>query len=148
MKPLTRTQPLVFVTNGDPTFLSMVKELLEEEGYAAETMPLVDQPFAEIVRLQPALLIIDFPYREQPAWELIEQLDATPATCMLPIIATSTDPDNLAQFAARPMIRTSAEVLLKPYDLDPLLALVAAMVPVPSERNDTVAQELHQAGEA
>jgi len=132
MEPLTRTQPLVFVTNGDPTFLIMVKELLESEGYAAATMALVDQPFPEIVRLLPDLLIIDFPYQEQPAWDLIEQLDATPATYLIPIVATSTDPENLAQFAARPMVRTSAEVLLKPYDLDPLMALVTALAPVPS----------------
>jgi len=132
MESLTRTQPMVFVTNGDATFLIMVKELLESEGYVAEIMPLVDHPFPEIVRLLPDLLIIDFPHREQLAWDLIEQLDATPATCAMPIIATSTDPNNLALFAARPMVRTSAEVLLKPYDLDPLMELVTALVPARS----------------
>src|SRR6478609_7876099 len=129
MEPLTCTRPLVFVTNGDADFLRTVKELLEEEGYAAATMPLADQPFPEIVRLLPDLLIIDFPYQEQPAWELIEQLDATPATCLLPVIATSTDPDNLARLAARPMVRLTVELLLKPYDLDPLMALVTTIVP-------------------
>jgi CheY-like chemotaxis protein len=132
MDPLARTQPLVFVTNGDPTFLLMVKELLESEGYAAETMPLVDGPFPEIVRLRPDLLIIDFPYQEQPAWELLDHLDATPVTRTIPMIATSTDRENLAQFAARPMVRTSMEVLLKPYDLDPLVARVTALIPVQS----------------
>jgi CheY-like chemotaxis protein len=38
-------RPLVFVTNGDPTFLRMVKELLEDEGYAAKSMALADAPF-------------------------------------------------------------------------------------------------------
>src|SRR4051794_33623056 len=103
MESLARTRPLVFVTNGDPTFLLTVKELLESEGYAAVTMPLVEHPFPEIVRLQPDLLIIDFPYQEHPAWELIEQLDATPTTSSIPVIATSTDADNLARFAARSM---------------------------------------------
>jgi DNA-binding response OmpR family regulator len=132
MEPFTRSRPLVFVTNGDPDFLLMVKELLESEGYAAETMPLVDHPLPEIVRLLPDLLIIDFPHRDQLAWDLIGQLDATPATSMMPVIATSTDPDNLARFAAQPMMRVSAEVLLKPYDLDPLIELVTALVPVRS----------------
>ncbi len=132
MESLPPIPPLIFVTNGDPIFLSTMKTLLEDEGYSAVTMPLVEHPFAEIVRLLPDLLIIDFPYREQPAWDLIEQLDATPATCAMPMIATSTDRDNLAQFAARPMVRTSAEVLLKPYDLEPLLKLVMALAPVSS----------------
>jgi DNA-binding response OmpR family regulator len=132
MSSLSPTRPLVFVTNGDPTFLSMVQDLLELEGYAAETMPLVDGPFREIVRLLPDLLIIDFPYQEQPAWDLLAQLDATPTTQMIPVIATSTDPENLAQFAARPMARTAIEVLLKPYDLDPLIELVTALVPARS----------------
>jgi len=130
MSSLTRPHPLVFVTNGDPTFLLMVKDLLEDEGYAAVTMPLVEHPFPEIVRLLPDLLIIDFPYQEQPAWDLLEQLDTTPATQAIAIIATSTDPENLARFAARPMLRASAKVLLKPYDLEPLLELVTALAPV------------------
>ena len=132
MEPFARTQPLVFVTNGDPIFLTLVKDLLESEGYAAVTMPLVDRPFAEIFRLQPDLLIIDFPYQEQPAWDLLDQLDATPATQGIPVIATSTDSTNLERFAARPIIRASVDVLLKPYDLDPLVALVTSLVPVPS----------------
>ncbi len=130
MDPLARTQPLVFVTNGDLDFLFTVKTLLEDEGYAATTMPLVEKPYTEIVRLLPDLLIIDFPHHEQLPWDLVEQLDATPATCLIPIIATSTDSANLAQFAARPMVRASAEVLLKPFDLEPLLNLVIALAPV------------------
>jgi len=130
MDPLARTRPPVFVTNGDPTFLLMVKELLESEGYAAETMPLIDGPFPEIVRLLPDLLIIDFPYQQQLAWELLGQLDANPATRMLPIIATSTHQPNLRQFTESLTLRSAAVVLLKPYDLDPLMALVAGLVPV------------------
>jgi DNA-binding response OmpR family regulator len=131
MEPLTRTRPLVFVTNGDPTFLIMVKDLLEGEGYAVETMRLIDDPFPEIVRLLPDLMIIDFPYQEQHAWDLLAKLDATPATWMMPIIATSTDPENLWRFKEGLRRRSEAVVLLKPYDLDPIMALVTALTPVP-----------------
>src|SRR4051794_2520587 len=130
MEPLARTRPLVFATNGDPDFLLMAEELLESVGYAAVTMLLIDLPFTEIVRLLPDLLIIDFPYGDQLAWALLAMLDANPATRLLPIIATSTHPDSLRRFTAQRTIRTASAVLLKPYDLDPLLALVVGLVPV------------------
>jgi len=84
MEQPVRTRPLVFVTNGDPIFLLTLKKLLIDEGFDALTMPLIDCPidcpFEEIVRIQPDLLVIDFPYHETLAWQLLDRLDAEPAT--------------------------------------------------------------------
>ena len=130
MEQPARIRPLVFVTNGDPIFLLTLKQLLVDEGFDALTMPLSDRPFEEIRRTQPDLLVIDFPYHEELAWQLLDQLDADPITESIAIIATSTDPGNLSTFEARVTGRPAAAVLLKPYDLDPLLALVSSLMPM------------------
>ena len=129
MEQPVRTRPLVFVTNGDPTFLLTLKQLLIDEGFDALTMPLSDHPFGEIIRTQPDLLIIDFPYHDDLAWQLLDRLDAEPATQTIAIVATSTDSGNLSTFETRVTGRLAAAVLLKPYDLEPLLDLVSSMMP-------------------
>jgi DNA-binding response OmpR family regulator len=131
MEQPMRTRPLVFVTNGDPIFLLTLKQLLIDEGFDALTMPLIDHPFGEIKRTRPDLLIIDFPYHEELAWQLLDQLDADPTTQQIAIIATSTDPGNLSTFETRMSGRLAAAILLKPYDLDPLMALVSSLMPAP-----------------
>ena len=80
MEQPVRIRPLVFVTNGDPIFLLTLKQLLIDEGFDAPTMPLIDRPFEDIVRIQLHLLVIDFPYHETLAWQLLDRLDAEPAT--------------------------------------------------------------------
>ena len=129
MEQPVRTRPLVFVTNGDPIFLLTLKQLLIDEGFDALNMPLSDRPFEENMRTQPDLLVIDFPYHEELAWQLLDQLDADPTTQKIAIIATSTDPGNLSTFENRMTGRLAVAVLLKPYDLDPLLALGSSMMP-------------------
>src|SRR6187549_2088373 len=101
MKHKDRNESLVFVVNTEPDFLATMRMLLEDEGYAACTMGLFDDPFPEIVRTEPDLLMLDFPYREDAAWQLLDQLGTHPATCTIPVIASSTDPENLAGIPAR-----------------------------------------------
>ena len=125
-----RNELLVFVVNTEPDFLTTMRMLLEDEGYAACTMRLIDDPFPEIVRTEPDLLMIDFPYREEAAWQLLDRLGTHPATCAIPVIASSTDPENLVGIPTRAGNRRTAAVVLKPLDLDHLLALVRSMLAV------------------
>jgi DNA-binding NtrC family response regulator len=127
-----RPQPLIFIVSPKPGVLTAMEQLLEATGYKAAGCLLAADPYAMIVKFWPDLLIIDVSDQDPRAPALLKKLDRDPATRDVPIIATSTHADSLARFAARPMIRTSAEILLKPYDLDPLVALVTAVVPVRS----------------
>src|SRR6476469_3017375 len=109
-----RNELLVFVVNTEPDFLTTTRMLLEDEGYAACTMRLADDPFPEIVRTGPDLLMLDFPYRENAAWQLLDQLGSHQATCAVPVIASSTDPENLAGIPVRAGDRRTVAVVLKP----------------------------------
>ena len=127
MERPARSHPLVFVVDPEPDFLAAIEQVLQMEGYRATVCLLTDDPFAAIVQRQPDLLVIAFPYHNPLAWTLLDRLDTDPVTSAIPIIATSTDPDNLTAFTARePHCRREA-VLLKPFDLDSLLALIGRL---------------------
>jgi CheY-like chemotaxis protein len=119
--------PLVFVVDPEPDFLCAVQSLLEGDGYRAGVCLLREDPYPAIAERCPDLLVIAFPYHEPRAWALLAQLDADPTTSSIPIIATSTDPDNLVAFTAREPHRRREAVLLKPFDLDPLLELIGRL---------------------
>lgn len=130
-----RIKPLVFAIDGESDFLQAIKELLEEEGYTAQVMLIADQPFAEIVRAQPDLLLIDFPYRnDQSFWALLAQIDAHPVTRMIPSIALSTDPGKLTAFADRAGAANPSTTILKPFELELIVTTIAEYLPTPARQ--------------
>lgn len=124
-----RTRPLIFVTNGDEAFLHVMRDLLSDEGYDVATMKLMDDPFDEIVRTQPDLLVVDFPYQTEFAWQLLERLNAHDNSRHIPMLATSTDEGNLGRVPDRAGLRRSHGIIIKPLDIDDLLQLINRLIP-------------------
>lgn len=129
-----RTRPLIFVTNGDEAFLHVMRELLSDEGYDVATMKLMDDPFDEIVRTQPDLLVVDFPYQTEFAWQLLDRLNAHEVSRDIPMLATSTDESNLGLVAGRAGLRRTHGIMIKPLDIDGLLHLITQLIPNPVEQ--------------
>ena len=129
MESPIRIRPLVFVTNGEADFLLVMQQLLEDAGYDALVMQLADHPYAEIARALPDLIILDFPYRQSLAWSMLMQLEADPITRLIPILAISTDADNLISFGERAQAVNPSATLLKPFDVESMLANIAALLP-------------------
>ncbi len=129
MESPIRIRPLVFVTNGEADFLLVMQQLLEDEGYDALVMQLADHPFADIVRTLLDLIGLDFPYHEAPAWDLLTKLDADLTTRLIPVLAISTDPDNLTIFRDRVGATNPSATLVKPFDVESMLANIAALLP-------------------
>src|SRR3954467_2813241 len=98
MERPARSHPLIFVVDPEPDFLRAIEQLLQNDGYCATDCLLTDDPLAAITQPGPDLLFLAFPSHEPRAWMRLGQLDADPTTSSIPIIATSTDPDNLAAF--------------------------------------------------
>src|SRR3954452_2052745 len=132
MEQSLRDRPLIFVTNGDPVFLITAKRLLVSEGFDAVVMPLMYDPYEEIVRTQPDLLVIGFAYQEVLAWQLLDRLDADPTAQSIALVGISSYPGNLLAFEARMRGRRAKSVLVKPYDLEPLLDLISSLIPARS----------------
>ena len=90
----------VFVVNGSPAFLDVVRELLQDERYNVTTTNYVPHTFDQIASLAPDLLLVDLATGRRAGWELLERLHAEAATRRVPVLVTSTDPHLLVEAEA------------------------------------------------
>ena len=91
------TRRHVFVINGAPVFLDLMREILQDERYNVTTTNFVPNSFAQIAALQPDLLILDLVVFDQAGWDRLEHLAAAASTSAIPVIVVSTDPTLLAR---------------------------------------------------
>jgi CheY-like chemotaxis protein len=118
----------IFAVNSSPDFLLIIRELLEDEGYAVTTSAFEPNVFTRIVMRQPDGLIIDVAVGEAAGWELLERLHAEPATTGIPVLVTSTSPALLERAHEQAAWSGShRSFLTKPMNLDELLVTVRQM---------------------
>jgi DNA-binding response OmpR family regulator len=112
----------ILIIESEPAITDLLIDLLTDAGYAALTAS--DGPSAVwlIINYAPALLLLDMHLPDIPALELIAQLRGLGVAAM-PIVLMSTLPGN----AARP-IPGVCRCLVKPFDIDEILACVATYV--------------------
>jgi CheY-like chemotaxis protein len=119
----------LFVINSSPDFLSIVRDLFDEEGYDVTTSDFAPEVVDQIAALQPDALIVDVAVGETAGWELLERLHAGAATTGIPVLVTSTSFLLLEQArdqAAR--YGTHHYYLAKPLDLHALLVATREML--------------------
>jgi DNA-binding response OmpR family regulator len=118
----------VFAVNGSPAFLDVVRELLQDEAYNVTTTNYVPRTFEQIAGLEPDLLVLDLAAGRQAGWSLLARLHAAAATRAIPVLVTSTDPHLLAQAEAAEAGLGGDRFLVKPFDLEVLLAAVRELI--------------------
>jgi DNA-binding response OmpR family regulator len=122
--PDQRTNQHVYVINGSPEFLDILRELLEDEHYNVTTTNFVPLSFETIETAQPSLLIIDLVLGERAGWDLLGRLRESASTCTIPVLLVSTTARLLDEARARHDTFGGDRYLIKPFDLDELLAIV------------------------
>ena len=128
-----RDRPHVFVVNGAPAFLNLMRDLLQDEAYNVTTTNFVPATFAQIAAAQPDALVIDLAVRRRAGWDLLEALHADAATAGLPVIAVSTEPEHLDRALALAGRYGTVGLLGKPFALDKLLDLIDTALDRPVE---------------
>ena len=124
-----RPRKRVFAVNSSPDFLLIVRELLEDEGYAVTTSDFEPNVFTKIVMRQPDALVIDVAVGEPAGWDLLRRLHTEPATTDTPVLVTSTSPALLEQVREEAAwYGANRSFLTKPMDLDELLGMVREMI--------------------
>ena len=118
----------VFVINGEPAFLDVVRALFQEELYNVTTTNFVPNSFAQVVALQPDALIVDVVVGQSAGWELLERLHAEAATAGIPVLVVSTSPRLLDRAREQSERYGSHRYLDKPFALGDLLAAVRGMI--------------------
>ena len=112
--------PTVLVVEDDPALRETIAELLADEGY--RVVAVVDGAGVwETATARPALILLDLRMAGLDGEATLAHLQADPAAREIPVVVMSGSAD-LAAYAGRPGV---AAILIKPFDLEELLGLVA-----------------------
>jgi CheY-like chemotaxis protein len=114
---------VVLVVDDDPDFLDLMDAVLSPEGYAV--LPCLDAgaAYSKAKQYSPAVVIVDLLMPGVSGWQLIEQLKGDPQTAGVHIIVcTGAAPEAMLHQAA--LRQLGCDVLLKPFELDDLLAML------------------------
>jgi CheY-like chemotaxis protein len=128
--PEQMTRQHVYVVNGSPDFLDVIRELLQDEHYNVTTTNFVPLSFETIEAARPALLVIDLVLGERAGWELLHQLRVSASTRGIPVLLVSTTARLLDDAKEKYKNFGETRYLIKPFDLDDLLALIHDMIGV------------------
>jgi DNA-binding response OmpR family regulator len=118
----------IFVINGAPEFLNLMREIFQGEHYNVTTTNFVPNSFAQIAALNPDALIVDIVIGQQAGWDLLERLHASSATSGIPVLVVSTNPRLLEQVREQAERFGTHHTLVKPFDIDDLLAGIDEMI--------------------
>lgn len=123
-----RSRKHVFAINGAAEFLNVVRELLEDEEYNVTTTNFVPNSLAQIVALEPSLIIIDLAISVRAGWDLLEQLHQDALTHGIPVIVVSTNEKILDEVRADPSRYGGERFIGKPLDIDVLISAVEDLI--------------------
>lgn len=112
-------RPRAIVLDADPAILDVLGQLLHEENYEVTlSTRFIDRE--DVTPLHPDVIVTDAAFNQGPAGECLypEPLQRPDGTT-IPIVYSTTVPDVAARLSAM-----TVPILLKPFDLDTLLALL------------------------
>ena len=118
----------IFVVNGAPAFLNLMRDLLQDERYNVTTTNFVPRSYEQIAALQPDALVIDVVVGQQAGWDLLERLHAEAATTGIPVIVVSTSPQLLERAREQADCYGTHRYLGKPFDLGEMLDMIKDLV--------------------
>lgn len=127
----------IIVTDDDPVYLDLIKDLLIEEGYSDVRCIWGPTAFDFILEQQPHLILLDISAGQ--GWKTLDMLRINPHTTNIPIIVCSTDGHMLQENAA--WLRSMrCEPQEKPFDLDALLEKIQLTLGPPDHQTNEAAR--------
>lgn len=120
--------PLIAVVNDDTAFLQLMQDALEGEGYRVRLHFTTDGVEDAIARERPDLMVLDIVMDLRDAGlRLLRAIRGRRGPGDLPVIVCSADVAFLRGHAGE-LAALGCAVVEKPFELDALLARVAAMI--------------------
>lgn len=114
----------VAVIDDDTDFLSLMEEVLGEQGYDVDLMRTVEDAHERIRASQPDVVVCDIVVRlEERGWQVVELLTLDPRTSHIPLIVCSAAVSALEERRAV-LEAQGIQLLPKPFDLSRLLSAV------------------------
>jgi DNA-binding response OmpR family regulator len=127
--PSSTAPPHILATDDDPAIRGLLAELLGDAGYRVSLSSAQD--VAEVANLGPNLILLDYwdAAAKAPSG-FLERLKAEARTAAIPIVVL-TGARYEAEAAAGQFAALGATVVLKPFDIDDLLAEIGARLGEP-----------------
>lgn len=114
----------IMVINDTPEILDLFRELLEPEGYEVILYSYAPFELAEIERLQPDLIVLDFIIGQANAgWQLLQMLKMQRATSSIPVVICTAQTHFVRQIEGY-LATHDIRVVPKPFDIDELLTTI------------------------
>src|SRR5215207_3588069 len=117
----------ILVVDDDRGVCELLQLLLTNAGYAVTTVTTVAAAVTALTTTPADLVIGDVRLPDAPAFALVDRLAAAPATARLPLIICSGAVAEL-EAAGERLSRPCLAVVLKPFDIDDLLATVTRLL--------------------
>ena len=133
------TAPMIAVLDNDPSFLSLMHELLTDEGYRTLRWHASEWARAHAVlrRLQPHLVILDLWMEERDdGWAFLKRLWGDMETTHIPTVIVTGEPE-LLPVPIDVLHALHCQLVRRPFDLQDLLTAIEAVLgpsPVQWER--------------
>ncbi len=118
----------IVMVDSSQVFLDVISEVLKDERYGVTASNYVPEIFTQIALLTPDLIIVDLTITHKAGWELLEKLELETLTRNIPVIVTSTNPLLLERALANKRRYGFDNYLVKPFDLDVLLAAIEELI--------------------
>ncbi len=125
----------ITVINDNPEFLEMMEELLESDGYDVSVIDGDNIASIEPIREKhPELVIVDLRLRgaDLSGWDIALAVRADREMCALPMIVCTADVWQTRERAEELAALPAVEILLKPFTLDEVDALLQRMFAAPA----------------
>ena len=114
----------ILIIDDEATIVDFLMEVLQEEGYTVRSAPNGEQGLSEITLVRPRVVLLDM---HMPGISTTEFLDRLCPHEHVPIVIMTADT------RAKDSLPTRHDLtyLMKPFDLDEMLACVTKFVPPP-----------------
>lgn len=114
----------IMVINDTPEILDLFRELLESEGYEVILYSFAPFELAEIERIQPQLIVLDFIIGHANAgWQLLQMLKMRRSTAAIPVVICTAQTHFVRQIEGY-LATHDIRVVAKPFDIDEFLNTV------------------------
>ncbi len=114
----------ILVVNDTQEILDLFRDILEEEGHQVSLYSYAINDLAEVKRINPDLIILDFIIDgEDTGWQLLQKLKMDRRTMSMPIIVCTAAIKLVQELEGR-LRAKNVGVIIKPFDIDDLLTEV------------------------
>lgn len=134
-------KPLILAFNDSAEVLSLFEDLLSPEGYQVSVAALAGRELATVVEAAPDLIILDYMWSsDDSGWSFLQMLKMDPRTKDIPIVLCTGAVRQVRDLEAR-LKEMGVRVVLKPFDIDELVAVVKDSLDETSGREDAASSE-------